>query len=259
MPGLVAKAKPLMSGDATDQLPITSAFPPARDRLMHIINARPRRHHRDKIRMTSIQPFHSFGLRVPFASWQIMGYNRLIYGSSIEYHVPVTPYPLVLLASSPAERSQQRWNPENRISSTLSPTAELEVAPPSITSLRGAQHTPGSTTPRAFTAEIRCSDLWHEAYSIKDGCSFVQYVDGPEYHISCLGCGREFAKRYLRQAEDKDYDLTGLMIHRYPGRDSRRTAMTMRFMRSCVGVVLKLHMVPVRWQPCTIVISIYPS
>ncbi|KAF8759742.1 hypothetical protein RHS01_01984 [Rhizoctonia solani] len=27
------------------------------------------------------------------------------------------------------------------------------------------------------------SDLWHEAYSIKDGCSFVQYVDGPEYHI----------------------------------------------------------------------------
>ncbi|CUA70294.1 hypothetical protein RSOLAG22IIIB_00649 [Rhizoctonia solani] len=82
------------------------------------------------------------------------------------------------------------------------------------------KHTPGSTTPRAFTAEIRCSDLWHEAYSIKDGCSFVQYVDGPEYHIrwvdhiqistgntefiyaythSCLGCGREFAKRYLRQ------------------------------------------------------------
>ncbi|KAG9103052.1 hypothetical protein FRC06_000338 [Ceratobasidium sp. 370] len=42
-------------------------------------------------------------------------------------------------------------------------------------------------------------DLWSEAYSIKDGCSFVQYVDGPEYHISCLGCGREFAKRYLRQ------------------------------------------------------------
>ncbi|CAE6424578.1 unnamed protein product [Rhizoctonia solani] len=61
------------------------------------------------------------------------------------------------------------------------------------------KHTPGSTTPRAFTAEIRCSDLWHEAYSIKDGCSFVQYIDGPEYHISCLGCGREFAKRYLRQ------------------------------------------------------------
>ncbi|CAE6429956.1 unnamed protein product [Rhizoctonia solani] len=61
------------------------------------------------------------------------------------------------------------------------------------------KHTPGSTTPRAFTAEIRCSDLWHEAYSIKDGCSFVQFIEGPEYHISCLGCGREFAKRYLRQ------------------------------------------------------------
>ncbi|ELU45933.1 metallopeptidase family m24 domain-containing protein [Rhizoctonia solani AG-1 IA] len=119
MPGLVAKAKPLMSGDATDQLPITSAFPPARDRLMHIINARPQRHHRDKIRMTSIQPFHSFGLRVPF---RLRDENQTtdeapsvcyLKGSSIEYHVPVTPYPLVLLASSPAQRSRQRWNPEN--------------------------------------------------------------------------------------------------------------------------------------------------
>ncbi|KAF8681483.1 hypothetical protein RHS04_03486 [Rhizoctonia solani] len=147
-------------------------------------------------------------------------------GSSIEYHVPVTPYPLVLLASSPAERSQQRWNPENRISSTLSPTAELEVAPLSITSLRGAQHTPSylilasaiemqglyhtsgvhggdslceQLSTRAKNNQLKRStqsDLWHEAYSIKDGCSFVQYVDGPEYHI------------------------------RYPGRDSRRTAMT---------------------------------
>ncbi|CAE6517030.1 unnamed protein product [Rhizoctonia solani] len=58
--------------------------------------------------------------------------------------------------------------------------------------MQGLYHTSG-------VHEIRCSDLWHEAYSIKDGCSFVQYVDGPEYHISCLGCGREFAKRYLRQ------------------------------------------------------------
>ncbi|GAB1524944.1 hypothetical protein RhiTH_008100 [Rhizoctonia solani] len=108
-------------------------------------------------------------------------------------------------------------------------TAELEVAPPSITSLRGAQHTPSylilasaiemqglyhtsgvhggdslceQLSTRAKNNQLKRStqsDLWHEAYSIKDGCSFVQYVDGPEYHISCLGCGREFAKRYLRQ------------------------------------------------------------
>ncbi|QRV73018.1 hypothetical protein RhiJN_15904 [Ceratobasidium sp. AG-Ba] len=80
----------------------------------------------------------------------------------------------------------------------------------------------GSTTPRAFTVRCIQSDLWNEAYSIKDGCSFVQYVDGPEYHSSCLGCGREFAKRYLRQGtvvspaktqnRSNGYDGTGTLV-----------------------------------------------
>ncbi|KAJ1308526.1 hypothetical protein OPQ81_004229 [Rhizoctonia solani] len=102
------------------------------------------------------------------------------------------------------------------------------------------KHTPGSTTPRAFTAEIRCSDLWNEAYSIKDGCSFVQYVDGPEYHISCLGCGREFAKRYLRQ-----------------GPQPNGLGDTQRYAPSWIGV--ENRMTKFGREHCTIVILIYPS
>jgi len=48
--------------------------------------------------------------------------------------------------------------------------------------------------------EIRCVDLWRDAFRVLDqGCSYTQFYDDPE-HLRCRGCGMQFSKFYLRSA-----------------------------------------------------------
>ncbi|KAG8908509.1 hypothetical protein FRB99_005868 [Tulasnella sp. 403] len=46
--------------------------------------------------------------------------------------------------------------------------------------------------------EIRCVDLWRDAFLVLEkGCSYTQFFDDPE-HLRCKGCGLAVSKVLLR-------------------------------------------------------------
>lgn len=89
-------------------------------------------------------------------------------------------------------------------------------------------------------------------------------------YTSCLGCGREFAKRYLRQGKCSyraELYHCGQRIgsywtwrHRYAGRDTRRTAMmVIRHAQRCASSRVGVEFTEDGRAICTIALPIYPS
>ncbi|KAG8937276.1 hypothetical protein FRC03_006728 [Tulasnella sp. 419] len=61
------------------------------------------------------------------------------------------------------------------------------------------KHIPPNGRHAGGELELRCVDLWKDAYALDQGCSYTQFLDDPE-HLKCKGCGLSFSKFYLRSS-----------------------------------------------------------